>query len=59
VGPVLVQRYLLTDSASILSDRQRIASLSACPGDSASLRFVSVRTSSGTPAVTLPTLRLA
>jgi hypothetical protein len=49
---------LRTDSASFLSDRQRIVSLSAFQADSASLRSVSARTISGDPSVTLPVFRL-
>jgi hypothetical protein len=40
---------LRTDSASFLSDRQRIVSLSVFLADSASLRFVSALTFSGNP----------
>ena len=53
-----VPDYLRTDSASFLSERQRILSFSAFQADSASPRFVSAHTASRDPPVTLPPLHL-
>src|SRR5262245_57277892 len=64
VFSILIQRatvgpYLRTDSASFLSERQRIVSFSAFQADSASPRSVSAHTASRDPPVTLPPLHLA
>ena len=48
-----------TDSASILSERQRIVLFSALRADSASRRFVSARSASRDSPVILPPLHLA
>jgi hypothetical protein len=48
-----------TDSASFLSERQRIVSISAFQADSASPRFVSAQSASRDPPVTLPPLHPA
>ena len=52
-------RYLRTDSASFLSERQRIVPFSAFQSDRASPRLVSAHTASHDPPVTLPPLHLA
>src|SRR5262249_50600616 len=49
---------LRTDSASFLSERQRVVSFSAFQADSASPRFASAHTASRGPPVTLPPLHL-
>jgi len=59
VSPPGDHPYLRTDSASFLSDRQRIVSLSAFEADIASPRSVSAHTVSTNPPLTLPPLHLA
>src|SRR5262252_678625 len=64
VFSILIQRatvgpYLRTDSASFLSERQRIVSFSAFQADSASPRFVAAQSASRDPPVTHPPLHLA
>jgi hypothetical protein len=51
--------YVRTDSASFLSERQRIVSSSALQAGSASPRFVSAQSASRDPPVTLPPLHVA
>src|SRR5262245_951983 len=48
-----------TESASFLSQRERIVSFSAFRADSASPRFVSAQSASRDPPVTLPPLHFA
>src|SRR6516225_5888199 len=50
--------WVRTDSASFLSERQRIVSFSGCQADSASSRFVSAQSASRDPPVILPPLHL-
>src|SRR5215813_12420688 len=57
--PVGTLPYVRTDSASFLSERQRIVSFSAFQADSASPRFVSAQSASRDPPVILPPLHLA